>query len=88
MHRLWVSVYILFWEKPEVSLWKVVKFVFYLVVIIVLGMVLQIMPSQGVHQALEVLLQLLKHQEWEARHGGLLGLKYLLAVREVCFKYS
>ena len=52
------------------------------------GMLLQIMPSQGVHQALEVLLQLLKHQEWEARHGGLLGLKYLLAVREVCCKHS
>ncbi|XP_026282175.1 TATA-binding protein-associated factor 172 [Frankliniella occidentalis] len=47
-----------------------------------LGMVLQIMPSQSVHKALQVLLQLQKHQEWEARHGGLLGLKYLLAVRE------
>ncbi|KAK3929318.1 TATA-binding protein-associated factor 172 [Frankliniella fusca] len=47
-----------------------------------LGMVLQIMPSQSVHQALQVLLELLKHREWEARHGGLLGLKYLLAVRE------
>lgn len=32
---------------------------------------------------LKILLQLLTHSEWEARHGGLLGLKYLLAVREV-----
>ena len=32
---------------------------------------------------LKVLLQLLAQKEWEARHGGLLGLKYLLAVREV-----
>lgn len=32
---------------------------------------------------MKILLQLLTHSEWEARHGGLLGLKYLLAVREV-----
>lgn len=49
------------------------------------GMVLQLLPSRGVHQALDILLQLLRHQEWEARHGGLLGLKYLLAVREVVY---
>lgn len=47
-----------------------------------LGMVLQLLPKSGVHKTLEVLLQLLQHQEWEARHGGLLGLKYLLAIRE------
>lgn len=51
-------------------------------------MVLQLLPSRGVHQALDILLQLLRHQEWEARHGGLLGLKYLLAVREVIYQWK
>lgn len=37
----------------------------------------------GVGGVLSVLLELLKRPEWEARHGGLLGLKYLLAVRKV-----
>ena len=31
---------------------------------------------------LSVILNLLEHDEWEARHGALLALKYLLAVRE------
>ena len=30
---------------------------------------------------LDVILKLLEHNEWEARHGALLALKYLLAVR-------
>jgi hypothetical protein len=41
------------------------------------------MSHEGVNGVLRVLLQLLTHSEWEARHGGLLGLKYLLAVKEV-----
>jgi TATA-binding protein-associated factor len=41
------------------------------------------MSREGVNGVLKVLLQLLTQNEWEARHGGLLGLKYLLAVREV-----
>lgn len=44
--------------------------------------VLKLMGNEGCHGALKIILQLLNHQEWEARHGGLLGLKYLLAVRE------
>lgn len=36
----------------------------------------------GVWGVLRVLLQLLQRPEWEARHGGLLGIKYLLAVRK------
>lgn len=48
-----------------------------------LGSVLKFMSNDGVRGVLRVLLQLLKQKEWEARHGGLLGLKYLLAVREV-----
>lgn len=44
--------------------------------------VLKLMTPNACGKVLEVLLQLLDHHEWEARHGGLLGLKYLLAVRE------
>lgn len=52
-----------------------------------LGALLKLMNERGVMGVLRVLLQLLEQQEWEARHGGLLGLKYLLAVREVCKCY-
>lgn len=31
---------------------------------------------------LSIIMKLLKHDEWEARHGALLALKYLLAVRD------
>lgn len=44
--------------------------------------VLKLMQEEGCRNTLQVLLQLLSQKEWEARHGGLLGLKYLLAVRE------
>ncbi|KAI4456700.1 tata-binding protein-associated factor [Holotrichia oblita] len=44
--------------------------------------VLKLMNEQGCGAALNILLQLLNQEGWEARHGGLLGLKYLLAVRE------
>lgn len=44
--------------------------------------VLKLMNADGCQGALKVLLKLLEHDEWESRHGGLLGLKYLLAVRE------
>ncbi|XP_018561856.1 TATA-binding protein-associated factor 172 isoform X1 [Anoplophora glabripennis] len=44
--------------------------------------VLKLMNVPACNGVLKILLQLLDHQEWEARHGGLLGLKYLLAVRE------
>lgn len=52
------------------------------------GSVVHLMSRDGVEKVLNVLMQLLKHTEWEARHGGLLGLKYLLAVRQVwkCIK--
>ncbi len=36
-----------------------------------------------VRSSIAVLLQLLQQPEWEARHGGLLGLKYLMAARQV-----
>lgn len=44
--------------------------------------VLKLMEVKACSGVLKILLQLLDYQEWEARHGGLLGLKYLLAVRE------
>lgn len=44
--------------------------------------VLKLMNPQNCYEVLKILLKLLDHQEWEARHGGLLGLKYLLAIRE------
>lgn len=47
-----------------------------------LCVVLKIMDLSGCLGALHVLKELLGQEEWEARHGGLLGLKYLLAVRE------
>nr|CAD7405891.1 unnamed protein product [Timema poppensis] len=47
-----------------------------------LGSVLHLMCRESVDGVLRVLVQLLNQREWEARHGGLLGLKYLLAVRE------
>ena len=48
-----------------------------------LGVTLHHMCSAGVTMVAMVLLQLLQQPQWEVRHGGLLGLKYLLAVREV-----
>jgi TATA-binding protein-associated factor len=32
---------------------------------------------------IHILVRLLERTEWEARHGGLLGLKYMLAARQV-----
>lgn len=47
-----------------------------------LGSILNLMQESSVNGVLQVLLQLLRRKEWEARHGGLLGMKYLLVVRE------
>ena len=47
----------------------------------VLGTVLPLLSSVGVVQVSEIMVQLVQQEEWECRHGGLLGLKYLLAVR-------
>ncbi|XP_012284327.1 TATA-binding protein-associated factor 172 isoform X2 [Orussus abietinus] len=38
--------------------------------------------NQGVMAVLSIMLKLLEYDEWEARHGALLALKYLLAVRD------
>ena len=48
-----------------------------------LGVVMKYLESQPIRGVTTILLQLLKQQQWEVRHGGLLGMKYLLAVRRV-----
>lgn len=48
-----------------------------------LGVALRHMNETGVTMTVDVLLKLLKEDQWEARHGGLLGIKYALAVRQV-----
>lgn len=41
------------------------------------------MTECGVTMTVDVLLKLLTEDQWEVRHGGLLGIKYALAVRQV-----
>lgn len=41
------------------------------------------MTDGGVAMTVDVLLKLLTEDQWEVRHGGLLGIKYALAVRQV-----
>ncbi|XP_071604735.1 TATA-binding protein-associated factor 172 isoform X2 [Heliangelus exortis] len=47
-----------------------------------LGVVLKHMNETGVQKTVDVLLKLLTQEQWEVRHGGLLGIKYALAVRQ------
>lgn len=47
-----------------------------------LGGILHLLSEGGVFGVLSLLETMLSWKEWEARHGGLLGLKYLLAVRD------
>lgn len=47
-----------------------------------LGSIVHLMGEEGVYGVVGLLEEMLCRQEWETRHGGLLGLKYLLAVRE------
>lgn len=46
------------------------------------GGILHLLSEGGVFGVLSLLETMLSWKEWEARHGGLLGLKYLLAVRD------
>ncbi|KAK6131978.1 hypothetical protein DH2020_034285 [Rehmannia glutinosa] len=50
-----------------------------------LGAVLKYMHPILVQETLNVLLQMQRRPEWEIRHGSLLGIKYLVAVRQVDF---
>ncbi|XP_052171300.1 TATA-binding protein-associated factor BTAF1 [Diospyros lotus] len=47
-----------------------------------LGAVLKYMNPTQVHETLNILLQMQHRPEWEIRHGSLLGIKYLVAVRQ------
>lgn len=49
----------------------------------VLGTILKLMDKSHVEIILNIISQLVSQAEWEARHGGLLALKYMLAVRKV-----
>ncbi|XP_073402650.1 TATA-binding protein-associated factor 172-like isoform X2 [Dendrobates tinctorius] len=51
-----------------------------------LGVVLKHMNESGVHNTVKVLLRLLTQEQWEVRHGGLLGIKYALAIRQDLIK--
>ncbi|EDS39763.1 TATA-binding protein-associated factor 172 [Culex quinquefasciatus] len=48
----------------------------------VLGTVLKQLPIEKVHKTVNILLTFIKQKDWEVRHGGLLGIKYMLVVRE------
>lgn len=48
-----------------------------------LGIAINLMSENRVLQAVHILMHLLQESEWEIRHGALLGIKYMLAVREV-----
>ncbi|GAV57483.1 SNF2_N domain-containing protein/Helicase_C domain-containing protein/DUF3535 domain-containing protein [Cephalotus follicularis] len=47
-----------------------------------LGAALKYIHPSLVHETLNVLLQMQHRSEWEIRHGSLLGIKYLVAVRQ------
>ncbi|KAK6487599.1 TATA-binding protein-associated factor 172-like [Huso huso] len=47
-----------------------------------LGVALKHMNERGVKHTVDTLLKLLTEEQWEVRHGGLLGIKYALAVRQ------
>lgn len=46
-----------------------------------LGAAVQPLPTAHAQALLALLHQLVQQQQWDVRHGGLLGLKYLLAAR-------
>lgn len=47
-----------------------------------LGALLKLMNKSSVEGVLRIVSQLMAQNEWEARHGGLLALKYILAIRK------
>jgi len=48
-----------------------------------IGVILKHTDAETVKRVTMVLLTLQAQEEWEVRHGGLMGLKYLMAVRQV-----
>ncbi|KAL1212506.1 TATA-binding protein-associated factor BTAF1 [Cardamine amara subsp. amara] len=47
-----------------------------------LGATFKYMSSSLIYETLNILLQMQRRPEWEIRHGSLLGIKYLVAVRQ------
>jgi len=54
----------------------------------VLGVTTIHLDTGSVHNIARKIVQFLTRPEWEVRHGGLLGLKYILAARRVCLQPS
>lgn len=48
----------------------------------VLGITLKEMPLNVVQKTVNILVRLMQQSDWEVRHGGLLGIKYMLVVRD------
>lgn len=48
----------------------------------VLGTVFKEMPNEMVKKTIDTLQKFIKASDWEVRHGGILGLKYFVVVRE------
>lgn len=48
----------------------------------VMGTILKEMPDELVRKTVEILQKFIKQKDWEVRHGGCLGLKYFVVVRE------
>uniref|UniRef100_A0A0K2V3X8 BTAF1 RNA polymerase II, BTFIID transcription factorassociated, 170kDa [Alligator mississippiensis] n=1 Tax=Lepeophtheirus salmonis TaxID=72036 RepID=A0A0K2V3X8_LEPSM len=47
-----------------------------------LGYAIKVMIEEDVQIVVDILLSLMERREWQCRHGGLLAVKYLLALRE------
>ncbi|CRK93000.1 CLUMA_CG006602, isoform A [Clunio marinus] len=48
----------------------------------VMGTILKEMPDDLVMKTVEILQKFVKESDWEVRHGGILGIKYFIVVRE------
>lgn len=48
-----------------------------------LGAVVSLMREEAVGEVVRILVELLAQEAWEVRHGALLGMKYIFAVRRV-----
>lgn len=48
----------------------------------VLGIALKEMPLDAVQRTVDILVRLMQQTDWQVRHGGLLGIKYMLVVRD------
>jgi len=53
----------------------------------VLGVTTVHLDPELVYNIAQRIVQFVTRPEWEVRHGGLLGLKYILAARRVRFKH-